>query len=382
MHRDFPVHGSSRRLPAPEDMPELPPESAGRAVWIPSLVDVQCEPGFPGFPVRENATSLAAAARAGGFGDLLLSPRVDPVMDTPEQLSRPAALTGGPRLHFAAALTTGLLGAELTEVGLLKRAGAVALSDGGLPVADSVVLRNAMEYAAEFDLLVVIRPADPALDRIGVANDSPVACRLGLRGNPASTEEIGTARAIALCRATGARVHLTHLGTRRAVEALAAAVAEGLPITGSAAARSLLLDEEALDDGRYDTRLRLHPPLRTAVDRAALVAAVRAGTLLLAADHQPRAPEEKEHEFERAVPGSAGLRSAFGAAMRALGDLDVVIRALSTAPASLLRLEPLGWALVDPAADAVLAHERGVAADALEGHPLRGRVLATLPPDR
>lgn len=292
-------------------------------------------------------------------------------MDTPEQLSRPAALTGGPRLHFAAALTTGLLGAELTEVGLLKRAGAVALSDGGLPVADSVVLSNAMEYAAEFDLLVVIRPADPALDRIGVANDSPVACRLGLRGNPASTEEIGTARAIALCRATGARVHLTHLGTRRAVEALAAAVAEGLPITGSAAARSLLLDEEALDDGRYDTRLRLHP-LRTAADRAALVAAVRAGTLLLAADHQPRAPEEKEHESERAVPGSAGLRSAFGAAMRALGDLDLVIRALSTAPAALLRLESLGWALVDPAAEAVLAHERGVAADALEGHPCAG----------
>jgi dihydroorotase len=379
---EFPIHRGGGRRRAPDGFGELPPEVAARAVWVPSFVDLQCEPGFPGFPVRENPASLSAAAQAGGFGDLLLSPRVDPVLDKPEQLAGPRQLACGTNLHYAAALTVGLAGAELTEVGLLKRAGAVALSDGGLPVADSAVLRNALEYAAEFDQLVIIRPADATLDGIGVANDSPVACRLGLRGNPACTEEIGTARAIALSRATGARIHLTHLGTRRAAEALAAAIAEGLPITGSVAARSLLLDEEALDDGRYDTRLRLHPPLRTADDRTALVAAVRAGTLMLAADHQPRAPEEKEHEFERAVPGSAGLRSAFGAAYLALGDLDLVVRALSTAPAALLRLPRLGWALVDPGGETTLAPERGVTSDALEGRRLPGRVLATLPPDR
>ena len=224
--------------------------------------------------------------------------------------------------------------------------------------------------------------ADAALDRLGVANDSPLACRLGLRGNPAAAEEIGVARAVALCRSTQARVHLTHLGTARGVEGLANAIAEGLPITGSCAARNLLLDESSLDDARYDARLRLHPPLRTAADRAALIAAVRAGTLLVAADHQPRAPEEKEHEFERAVPGSAGLRSAFGAALSALGDLELVVQALSAGPARLLGLERLGWALVDPEDTPMCESRRGVAADALEGHRLRGRVLAVVAPDR
>ncbi len=382
MQADFTVFGADERRAAPPGMSRLPPEVAARAVWVPSFVDLQCEPGFPGFPVRENPASLAAAALAGGFGDLLLSPHVDPVLDTPEQLARANTLARGPRLHFAAALTAGLAGVELSEVGLLQRAGAVALSDGGLPMENSIVLRNALEYAAEFAMLVLLRPADAALDRLGVANDSPLACRLGLRGNPAATEEIGVARAIALCRATRARVHLTHIGTARGAEALAAAISEGLPITGTTAARNLLLDETSLDDGRYDTRLRLHPPLRTAADRDGLIAAVRAGTLMIAADHQPRAPEEKEHEFERAVAGSAGLRSAFGAALLALGDLATVVHALSTAPAMLLGLPSRGWVLVDPEETPLHLPERGVAADALEGRRLRGSVLATLPPVR
>jgi dihydroorotase len=382
MPPDFPVFGTTARRAAPSGLGPLEPEVAARACWIPSLVDLQCEPGFPGFPVRENRTGTAASARSGGFLDLLLSPHVDPVVDTPEQLSRAQGVQGDVRLHFAAALTPGLRGQELSEVGLLRRAGAIALSDGGVPMGDSVVLRNALEYASEFEMLVLLRPADAALDALGVAHDSPLATRLGLRGNPAASEEIGVARAVALCRSTRARVHLTHLGTRRGVDALAAAIEEGLPITGSTAARSLLLDETTLDDGRYDTRLRLHPPLRTAEDREALRAAVRAGVLLLAADHQPRAPEEKEHEFERAVPGSAGLRSAFGAAMAAMGDLAAVVSALADGPARLLDLPPRGWALVDPDARWELRPERGVPADALEGHPLRGKVLAVSSPDR
>ncbi len=379
MPADFPLFDGSRRLVAASNLAALPPDVAARAVWIPSLVDLQCDPGFPGFPVRENPASLAASARAGGFGDLLLSPHVDPVVDTPEQLARAPVEVDGVRFAYAGALTQGLRGTELSEAGLLQRAGAIALSDGGLPVADSVVLRNALEYAAEFNLLVLLRPADPALDRLGVANDSPVACRLGLRGNPAASEEIGVARAIALCRATGARMHLTHLGTERGVAALAAAQHEGLPITGSTAARNLILDESSLDDGRYDTRLRLHPPLRTAADRIALVAGVRAGVLLLAADHQPRAPEEKEHEFERAVPGSAGLRSAFAAALTALGSLTLVVESMSTRPRALLGLPPHGWSLVDPVGSGQSAPQRGVPADALEGRPLVGRVLGMLP---
>lgn len=359
--------GGTRPAPAAAG---LPPEVVAELIWVPSFVDLGCDPGFPGFPARETPESLTAAARAGGFGDLVLTPRVDPVVDTPEHVARLEGHAGPVRRHPVGALTIGLEGKELAEVGLLQRAGAVALSDGGLPVADSVVLQNALEYAREFAIPVLLRPADAFLDTLGVVHDSPVATHLGLRGNPRATEEIGVARAVSLCRATGATVHLTHLGTAFAVEAIAAAQREGLPLTGSTPARNLLLDESHLDDGRYDSRLRLHPPLRSAADRAALVDGVRRGVIWLTADHQPRAPEEKDHEFERAVPGSPGLRSAFAAAFTALGELDLVVAALATGPRRLLGLPVRSWALVHPSAPYAAAP-----ADALAGLPLRGTVL-------
>ncbi|MBM4392641.1 MAG: hypothetical protein FJ090_16080 [Deltaproteobacteria bacterium] len=350
-------------------------EVLSRLVAVPAFVDLYCDPGFPGFPPRETLDSLVVGAEAGGFGALLCSPRVEPIVDVPENLGRVEA-RGGVRLLNAAALTVGLGGVELTEMGLLARAGAVALSDGGVPHRDTAVLRNALEYAREFDLTVLLRPADADLDIVGVANDSAAAVRLGLRGNPAATEEIGVARALALCRATGATVHLTHLGTAVAVELLDRARREGLPISGSCAARSLLLCEDDLDDGAYDARYRLHPPLRSAADRAALVDGVRAGVLAVAADHQPRAPEEKDHEFERAVPGSAGLESAFAAAYTALGDLEATVRALAIMPREIIGLEVKTLAIIDPLGTTLPASAGGRhRADALAGRQLRGAVL-------
>lgn len=366
---ELPILGGGTRR-ASAAVAALPPEVLARLVWVPSFVDLGCDPGFPGFPARETPESLLAAARSGGFGELVLSPHVDPVVDTPEHVARVDRAAGPVRLHAVGALTVGLRGQELAEVGLLRRAGAVALSDGGLTIADSVVLQNALEYAREFAMPVLLRPADAYLDTVGVIHDSALASRLGLRGNPAATEEIGVARAISLCRSTGATVHLTHLGTAFAVEALAAAQREGLPISGSTPARNLLLDESTLDDGRYDARLRLHPPLRSAADKAALVHGVRAGVVWIAADHQPRAPEEKDHEFERAVPGSPGLSSAFAAALTALGELGAVVAALATGPRSLLGLPVRSYALVH--AEAAFS---APPADALAGLPLRGRVF-------
>ena len=361
---------------------------AAGCVLVPGFVDLACESGFPGFPARETPGSLGAAALRGGFTDLVISPRCEPVLDTPEQVPQAArALPGGVRTWQAAAFTRGLLGEELAEVGSLLAAGARALSDGGLPLRDTALLRNAMEYARGFGATLLLRPCDPDLDGLGVVNDSPVAARVGMRGNPAASEEIGVSRAIALARATGARVHLSHVGTARGVALLEAARADGVRLTGATAARSLLLDEESLDDGTYDTRRRLHPPLRTPQDRAALVAGVRAGVLALCADHQPRAPEEKELEFERAVPGATGLETAFAAALTALGDLDTVVVALAVAPRAVLGLDTApeaieGWALVDartvgavdPARHASLARN-----DALAGRTVRGAVRAVWP---
>ena len=351
------------------------------AVLVPAFVDLACDPGFPGFPTREDPQSLGAAALAGGFADLATSPAQDPIVDTPEHLTDlRRALPGGARVWPLAALTRGLEGSALSEVGLLLRAGAAGFSDGGRRLADTVVLRNALEYAARFDAVTFLRPADPSLDALGVVNEGPRAAWMGLRGNPAATEEIGVCRILALVRQSRARVHLAPLGTARAVQLVRRAQAEGLPVTASVAARSLLLDEEALDDGSYDTRLRLHPPLRGAADRAALLEGVHDGTLWVCADHHPRAPEEKELEFERAVPGATGLETAFAAAWTALGDLDLVVRALSLGPRSLV--PGRGWALVDLDADEVVEpskHRSRARNDALAGRRLRGRVRATFP---
>ncbi len=348
------------------------------AILIPAFVDLCCESGFPGFPAREDAASIAAAAVAGGFGHLLLSPRVDPIVDTPEHISQiPRFLAGGTRAWAAAALTMGLRGEELSEVGLLRQTGVVALSDGGIPVRDTVVLRNALEYARAFGVPCLLRPADPDLDALGVCNESPLSAQIGLRGNPVANEEIGVARILALARSTRARIHLTHITSARAVEMIAA---DG-GVTASTPARNLILDESVLADGRYDSRYRLHPPVRSAADRAALIDAVRAGVLWLVADHQPRAPEEKEHEFEHAITGSTGLETAFAAALTALGDVDAVVRALSTGPGAWIGAAG-GLVLVDPQAEAVVdagAHRSRARNDALHGRTLRGRVLEFIP---
>ena len=361
---------------------------AAGAWLVPAFVDLACDPGYPGFPTREDPTSLGAAALAGGFADLVTNPAQEPVFDTPEHVTELRRSTpGGVRLWPLAALTRRLEGKELSEHGLLAAAGVCGLSDGGRVTEDTVILRNALEYARAFDLRVWLRPADPWLDALGVVHESGLAARIGLRGNPAAAEDIGVARVIALVRTTGASVHLSPLSSAAAVALVRAAQREGLPVTAAVAARSLLLDEGAHASGRYDTRLRLHPPLRAHEDRLALVAGVHDGTLLVCADHAPRAPEEKELEFERAVPGSTGLETAFAATLTALdGDLAATVRALSTGPRALLRgvrpSPPAGYALVELDASGVVqpeAHRSRARNDALAGVRLRGAVRACFP---
>lgn len=376
MRRELPrILGGS----AVVELPPLPDDvDPARLVLMPSLVDLCCDPGFPGFPVRETSETLAASARAGGFSDLVFEPGVDPVVDTPEHVARMPLLGDGVRRWPLASATAGLHGEALSEIGLLRRAGAVAVSDGGRPIRDTVVLRNLMEYARAFDVLVMLRPADPDLDTLGVMHEGPLAARIGLRGNPAAAEHIGVYRAISLCAATGARVHLTHISTAVAVTLIAEAQARGLPLTASTPVRNLLLDTDTLLTRGYDSRLRLHPPLRGGEDRAALCEGVRRGTLLLCADHRPRAPEEKELEFERSVPGSTGLESALGAALLALGDLRPVAAALGTGPRALLGLPDAPELILDTGSFSAVnpeTHRSRARNDALAGWSLPGRIL-------
>lgn len=348
------------------------------SIELPGFVDVVCDPGFPGFPVRETPARLCAAARSGGFTDLVLSPRVDPCRDTPETIVGVVAPADDVRFHATGAITTRLAGTDLAEVGMLHRAGVVALSDGGVPHRDSVVLRNLLEYVERFGLPLILRPADAELDALGVVHESPLAARLGLRGNPSSAEEVGVQRILALVRRCRTKVHLTHIGSRWSVALIRQAQADGLPVTASTPARNLLLDETVLDDGSYDARFRVHPPLRGEKDRLALVDAVRDGVLWLCADHQPRAPEEKEHEFERCVPGSTGLETAFAAALTALGDLDLVVAAMGERPRAWFGLPPGLPIRVDPHVTWEVDASRHTSLgrnDALHGRRLRGCVV-------
>ena len=171
---------------------------------VPSFVDLACDPGFPGFPQRETPQSLGDAALAGGYSDLVTRPCVDPVPDQPEHLADlRRSLPGGVRVWPTPALTRGQAGQALTEFGLLSQFSIPGVSDGGVVVADSLILRNAMEYAQRFALTLWLRPGDPSLDGLGVVHDSPFATVLGLRGNPATNEEIGLSRILSLVRASG-----------------------------------------------------------------------------------------------------------------------------------------------------------------------------------
>ena len=255
-------------------------------------------------------------------------------------------------------------------------------------MADTLVLRRALEYAMPFGIPVVLRPAEPALEADGVVHEGPVALRIGLRGLPAASEEMGTGRAVALARLTGARIHLHGVSTAEAVQHVRAAQQQGLPVTCSVPARNLILTDEDVERSGYNTALRLLPPLRTETDRQALVQAIQDGTAMVTAGHFPLSRVEKEHEFERSAPGGAGLESAFSATFMALdGDLMRVAEALSTRPAAVLNgraaLEHgclADLVLVDPNAENHIgAPELSMGVnEPLAGQALRGTVKATM----
>ena len=278
-------------------------------VVAPGLIDLAVRLREPGLEYKATLESEMAAAVAGGVTSLACPPDTDPPLDEPglvEMLKHRARSLHQARVYPIGALTVGLAGETLTEMGELAESGCVAFSHAERPLVDTQVLQRALQYAATFGHGVWLRPEDPHLARLGVAHDGEVATRLGLPGIPSSAETIALATIFQLVRETGARVHVCRLSSAEAVDLMRGAKRDGLPITCDVAVHHLHLCD--VDIGWFDTRCRLVPPLRGTRDRAALRAGVKDGTIdLVCSDHTPVDDDGKQVPFGEAEPGATAL---------------------------------------------------------------------------
>ncbi|PZQ81471.1 MAG: dihydroorotase [Ancylobacter novellus] len=313
-------------------------------IAVPGLVDMRAFIGEPGAEHRETLASASQAAAAGGVTTIICQPDTDPVIDEPaivDFVLRRARDTAIVHVHPMAALTKGLEGREMTEIGLLREAGAVAFTDGTSSVPTAQVLRRALIYARNFDALIVHHTQDASLAGEGVMNEGELASRLGLAGVPKAAETIMLERDVRLAAITGGRYHAASLTCAESLEVLRRAKRAGLAVTASASINHLTLNER--DVVGYRSFFKLTPPLRGEDDRTALVQAVADGLIdVIVSDHNPQDVEVKRLPFSEAAFGAVGLETMLAAGLRLVNDgsveLMTLIRAMSTRPAELLGL--------------------------------------------
>ena len=342
---------------------------------FPGLVDMRVFTGEPGNEHRETLASASEAAAAGGVTTMIVMPNTAPVIDDAaivDFVLRRARDTATVRVAPMAALTKGLKGEAMSEFGLLKEAGAVAVTDGNRAVANAQLFRRALSYAKDFGLLVVQHVEEPTL-AVGVMNEGEISTRLGLRGTPAAAETILLERDIRLVELTGARYHAAQVSCAASLEVIRRAKAQGLPVSCGVSVNHLVLNEN--DVGAYRTFFKLSPPLRSEDDRQALVAGLDEGTIdVVVSSHDPQSADTKRLPFAEAEFGATGLQTLFSAGLGLCHQNELslgrLIDALSGAPARLLGLEAGRLAPGAPA-DFVLADLE--ASWKVEDHVLRSR---------
>src|ERR1700746_1103328 len=315
-----------------------------RKVFTPGLVDMRAFVGEPGAEYRETIASASQAAAAGGVTTIVSQPDTSPAIDDPaivDFVLRRARDTSIVHVQPMAALTKGLRGEEMAEIGLLKAAGAVAFTDGARSVTNAQVMRRALTYARDFDALVVHHTEDPDIVGEGVMNEGEFAARLGLTGVPTAAETIMLERDMRLVALTESRYHAASLTCGEALDVLRRAKDQGLNVTASPSINHLTLNE--IDAGPSRTFLKLSPPLRAEGDRAALVAALASGLIdVVMSDHNPQDVETKRLPFAEASPGAIGLETMLTAGLRLVhsGELALMtlLKAMSSAPAKILGL--------------------------------------------
>ncbi len=285
-------------------------DCAGR-VLAPGLIDMMVFAGEPGLEHRETLATASRAAAAGGVTTIVCMPNTEPVIDDValvDFILRRARDTALVHVHPMAAMTKGLKGEEMTEIGLLHEAGAIAFSNGKTSLANSKVMRNVLAYAKDFGALVVHHLEDPTLAPDGVMNEGEVATRLGLRGTPCAAETIMLERDIRLVELTGGRYHAGQISCRASLDIVRSAKERGLPVTCGVSINHLTLNEN--DIGPYRTFFKMKPPLRSEEDRRAMVEGVASGDIdVIVSAHDPRGAEGKRRPFAEAADGAVGLET-------------------------------------------------------------------------
>jgi dihydroorotase len=377
-------------------------KSAGKSiaaeglVLAPAFVDPHVHLRTPGREDEETIASGSAAAASGGYCAILAMPNTSPTVDNAavlgalvEQAQKEAVVPTG----FMAAISRGLAGEELTEMGELAAAGAAAFTDDGQPVCSAGMMRRALQYAGSTGRRLAMHCEEPSLSRRGQMHEGAVSAELGLAGWPAVAESVAVARNIALAAYEEQPLHLMHLSTSESVELVRRALVDGVQVSAEVTPHHLCLTDEAVRS--LDSNLKMNPPLGSERDRLALIEALKSGAIsCIATDHAPHARQEKDVPFEVAPFGVTGLETAFAALYthlveRGLLSLETLLDRMSVGPAHVFDLpvpriavgEPANLVLLDLEASWLVREERFRSLSVnswLLGQVLRGEVVLTI----
>ena len=317
-------------------------------VIVPGLIDLHCHLREPGFEYKETIESGSMAGVAGGFTTLVAMANTEPINDNAsvtEHIIQKAGDVGLLNVLPVGAVTKGMKGKELTEVGELKTAGVVMLSDDGRPVMDSEVMRRALEYSKAFDLCIVAHEEDSSLCMSGVMHEGKVSAQLGLKGIPRESEEILVARDIALVQLTGGRVHFAHISSKGSVDLIRNAKKRGVNVTAEVTPHHLMLDDTAVLG--FKTNAKMNPPLTEKVDIEALKEGLKDGTIdAIATDHAPHGSIDKDVEFDQAAFGVSGLETAFPLCLKLVEEkvlsLSELVSKFTLNPSKILKIKHVG----------------------------------------